>query len=53
MNADLNIPLSDEELDELDKFLMSGATNDESMDISMLDYKRFERGELIIEPAVV
>lgn len=37
MNADLNIPLSDEELDELDKFLMSGATNDESMDISMLD----------------
>ena len=29
------------------------ATGRSSMDISMLDYKRFERGELIIEPAVV
>jgi hypothetical protein len=37
MNADLNVPLSDEELDELDKFLMSDATNEEAMDISMLD----------------
>jgi len=37
MNADLNIPLSDDELDELDRFLMSDATNEESMDIAMLD----------------
>jgi uncharacterized protein len=37
MNADLNVPLSDEELDELDKFLMSDITNEEAMDISMLD----------------
>lgn len=29
------------------------ATGNSSMDITMLDYKRFERGELIIEPAVV
>jgi uncharacterized protein len=37
MNADLNIPLSDEELEELDQFLMSDATREESMDIAMLD----------------
>lgn len=37
MNADLNVPLSDAELDELDRFLMSDATNEEAMDISMLD----------------
>lgn len=37
MNADLNAPLSDAELDELDRFLMSDATNEEAMDISMLD----------------
>jgi len=37
MNADLNIPLSDDELDELDRFLMSDATGEESMDIAMLD----------------
>ena len=30
-------PLTDEELDELDDFLMSDATGEESMDISMLD----------------
>ena len=35
MNADLNVLLSDEELDELDKFLMSDITNEEAMDISM------------------
>lgn len=37
MNADLNTPLSDEEVDALDQFLMSDATNDEAMDISMQD----------------
>lgn len=37
MNADLNVPLSDEELDELDRFLMSDAVNEEALDISMLD----------------
>ncbi|MBS3936229.1 MAG: UPF0149 family protein [Sulfuritalea sp.] len=37
MNTDLNIPLSDAELDELDRFLLSDAINDEAMDISMLD----------------
>lgn len=37
MNADLNVPLSDAELDELDRFLMSDATLEEAMDISMLD----------------
>lgn len=30
-------PLSDDELEELDQFLMSDATRDEAMDISMLD----------------
>jgi len=37
VNAGLNVPLSDEELDDLGEFLMSDATNDEAMDISMLD----------------
>jgi uncharacterized protein len=37
VNADLNAPLSDEELEELDQFLMSDATNEGAMDISMLD----------------
>lgn len=37
MNADMNVPLSDGELDELDKFLLSDAVTDEAMDISMLD----------------
>lgn len=37
MNTDLNVPLSDTELDELDQFLMSDATREESMDIAMLD----------------
>ena len=37
MNDDLNAPLSDEELDELDRFLMSDAANEEALDISMLD----------------
>lgn len=37
MTTDLNAPLSDEELDELDQFLMSDAANEEAMDISMLD----------------
>jgi uncharacterized protein len=37
MDTDLNIPLSDAELDELDAFLLSDATDDEAMDISMLD----------------
>jgi uncharacterized protein len=35
MNPDL--PLSDEELDELDQFLISDATPEECMDIAMLD----------------
>ncbi len=30
-------PLTDEELEELDQFLLSDATNEEAMDISMLD----------------
>lgn len=34
---ELTGPLADEELDELGDFLMSSATGDESMDISMLD----------------
>jgi len=34
---DLTGPLTDEELEELDEFLMSDATHEESMDISMLD----------------
>ena len=33
----LSTPLTDPEYDELDQFLMSDATGDESMDISMLD----------------
>lgn len=37
MNADLNVPLSDAELDELDQFLMSDACHEEAMDIAMLD----------------
>lgn len=37
MNADLNVPLSDDELDELDQFLLSDDTREEAMDISMLD----------------
>lgn len=37
MNADPNAPLADEELDELDRFLMSDAVNEEALDISMLD----------------
>ncbi len=34
---DLDCPLTDEEFDELDRFLMSDATQEESLDISMLD----------------
>jgi len=30
-------PLTDDELDELDQFLMSDATGEDAMDISMLD----------------
>lgn len=37
MNADLNVPLSEEEIEELDDFLMSDATHEDAMDISMLD----------------
>lgn len=37
MTTDLNFPLSDEELEELDQFLLSDATGEEAMDISMLD----------------
>lgn len=37
MNADLNVPLSDVELDELAGLLTSDATQEEAMDISMLD----------------
>jgi len=37
MNSEMNHPLSDEELDELDQFLMSDAVHDEAMDLSMMD----------------
>jgi hypothetical protein len=37
VNAELNVPLSDADLDELDEFLLSDDTNEEAMDISMLD----------------
>jgi uncharacterized protein len=37
MQMHLSTPLTDSEYDELDQFLMSDVTGDESMDISMLD----------------
>jgi uncharacterized protein len=36
-SMELNQPLTDKELDELGDFLMSDATNDEALDIAMLD----------------
>ena len=37
MTTDLSIPLSDEELEELDKFLLSDATSDDTMLLDVLD----------------
>ena len=37
MTAKLSIPLSDEELEELDQFLMSEAVSDEAMVLDTLD----------------
>lgn len=37
MNAQLMVPLSDEETEELDQFLLSPARSEESMTLDMLD----------------